>query len=117
MKTEGSRAEVMHGHAKRTSGGLTKAQLMKNKHGRIVSRKKHSLAKRENRLVKAGYVTKKGHFGLFKKNGTKASRRRRRSMRGGSGGYWQSLNPAAYNGQGQGTSGVQLQFVAGNVSS
>jgi len=122
MKTIGSRAEVMHNHAKKTSGGLTKTQLMRNKHGRIVSRKKHSLAKRENRLVKAGYVTRKGHFGIFKKNGTRVSRKgsksRRMKMRGGSGGgYWQSLNPAPYNGHGQGTSGVNLQFVAGNATS
>jgi hypothetical protein len=119
MKTVGSRAEVMHGHAKKTSGGLTKAHLMRNKHGRIVSRKKHSLAKKEKRLVKAGYLTKKGHFGIFKKNGTRMSRKsRRRKMRGGSGGgYWQSLNPSEYNGQGVGTSGVNLQFVAGNATS
>ena len=62
--TVGSRAQVWHGTAKHTSGGLTKAQLMMNKSGRIVSRKKHASAKRDNRLVKAGFKTKKGHFGF-----------------------------------------------------
>lgn len=76
----GSRAEVFHGSAKHTSGGLTKGDLMKNKHGRIVSRKKHNTAKKDNRLVKAGYKTKKGHFG-FIKDGHHSTRRRR--YRGG----------------------------------
>ena len=76
----GSRAEVFHGSAKHTSGGLTKGDLMKNKHGRIVSRKKHHTAKKDNRLVKAGYKTKKGHFG-FVKDGHHSTRRRR--YRGG----------------------------------
>ena len=36
----GSRAQVMHGTAQKTAGGLTKADLKYNKYGRIVSRKK-----------------------------------------------------------------------------
>ena len=40
----GSRIQVWRGHAKQTSGGLTKAQLIKNKNGVIVSRKKHEQA-------------------------------------------------------------------------
>lgn len=63
----GSRAQVWHGTAKHTSGGLTKKDLMMNKHGRIVSRRKHATAKREKRLVRAGYITRKGHFGFIKK--------------------------------------------------
>ena len=39
-KTVGSRAEVFHGTAKKTTGGLLKKDLAKNKHGEIVSRKK-----------------------------------------------------------------------------
>ena len=85
-QTTGTRAQVWHGTAKKTSGGLTKTALMMNKHGRIVSRKKHNTAKKEKRLVKAGFLTKKGQFGFIKK-GTKrrTSRRSRRSrkMRGG----------------------------------
>ncbi len=37
----GSRAKVMHGGAEKTSGGLTKHDLMYNKAGRIVSKKKN----------------------------------------------------------------------------
>jgi hypothetical protein len=76
----GSRAEVWHGTAKHTSGGLTKAHLMKNKSGRIVSKKKHYSAKKDNRLVKAGFKTRKGHFG-FVKVGSK--KRGRKHMKGG----------------------------------
>ena len=66
-RTFGSRAEVFHGNAKKTTGGLTKKDLIKNKHGEIVSRKKHVTAKREKRLEKYGYFAKKGKFGLVKK--------------------------------------------------
>ena len=65
MKTEGTRAEVMHGTAIRTSGGLTKKDLKYNKSGRIVSKKKSQIAKKDKRLEKAGYKTKKGEFGSF----------------------------------------------------
>ena len=63
-QTIGSRAQVMHGNAKKTSGGLTKSQLKYNKQGKIVSKKASALAKKNNRLVKAGYVTRKGIFGI-----------------------------------------------------
>ena len=65
--TVGSRAQVFHGTVDKTTGGLEKKDLMKNKHGRIVSLKKHKTAKKNNRLKKAGYFTKKGEFGSFKK--------------------------------------------------
>ena len=80
-KTVGSRAEVWHGNAKHTSGGLTKKNLFKNKNGRIVSRKKHETAKKEKRLQKHGYFAKKGKFGCVKKDGKKCTRRRRRTRR------------------------------------
>jgi hypothetical protein len=80
-KTNGSRAEVWHGTAKKTLGGLTKSDLLKNKHGRIVSRRKHASGKRSiKHLEKLGYKAKKGHFTLFRK-GHKGSRK----MRGGTG--------------------------------
>jgi hypothetical protein len=41
-KAIGSRAQVMHGTAHHTKGGLTKKHLKYNKYGRIVSRKKSS---------------------------------------------------------------------------
>ena len=51
--------------------------LVMNKHGRIVSKKKHTTAKREKRLVKAGYLTKKGKFGYVKKDGTRTRKHRK----------------------------------------
>ena len=112
----GTRAQVWHGTAHKTTGGLTKGDLMQNKAGRIVSRAKHNTAKREKRLVKAGFLTKKGHFG-FIKNGKsmrkKRGRKGSRKMRGG----MSALSPSSYDGAGVGTSGVDLQFVAGNASS
>lgn len=62
----GSRAQVWHGTAYKTAGGLTRGDLHQNKHGRIVSKKKHATAKKERRLEKAGYRTKKGEFGAVK---------------------------------------------------
>ena len=74
-QTYGTRAEVWHNTAKKTRGGLTKSNLFKNKHGRIVSKSKHFSAKKEQRLLKHGYGTKKGKFGFVKVN---AKTRRRR---------------------------------------
>ena len=67
-KTVGSRAQVMHGTATKTSGGLTKRDLKYNKWGRIVSRKKSMKAKKDKRLQKAGYHAEKGSFGVVKKD-------------------------------------------------
>ena len=66
MKTFGSRAEVRHRNAKKTTGNLTKKDLLQNKWGEIVSRKKHMSAKKEKRLEKYGYYAKKGKFGYVK---------------------------------------------------
>jgi hypothetical protein len=71
----GSRASVMHGTAHHTSGGLTKSDLKYNKWGRIVSKAKSAKAKKDNRLVKLGFKTVKGKFGLAKKT--------RKNKRGG----------------------------------
>ena len=110
MQTIGTRAQVWHGTAKKTSGGLTKTHLMQNKHGRIVSRKKHASGKKTiKNLRKLGYVAKKGQFKLFHKG------HKSRKMRGGMvlGG---PLSPHSFDGEGVGTSGVGLQFVAGNAA-
>ena len=64
---EGSRAQVHHGTAYKTPGGLKKQDLFYNKHGRVVSRKKHLTAKKEKRLEKYGFFAKKGKFGAVKK--------------------------------------------------
>ena len=67
MPAVGSKAQVWHGSARHTSGGLTKKDLMKHK-GRIISRRKHALGKKAlKNLVKAGYKAKKGTFKLFRK--------------------------------------------------
>lgn len=62
----GSRAQVHHGTAYKTSGGLTKGDLVKNKNGRIVSRKVQATAKRQKHLAKAGWTAKKGKFGAVR---------------------------------------------------
>jgi hypothetical protein len=151
----GSRAQVWHGTACKTSGGLMKKDLMQNKAGRIVSSEKHATAKKEMRLVKAGYGSKKGKFGFVKlgkgkgksrkmRGGSQASNqmgtnpgftptstissntastkmmppnmmkkggKSRRNKRGGMVNL--PLSPSYYDGKGVGTSGVQLQFIAG----
>lgn len=66
MKRIGSRAQVMHGTAHHTPGGLTRKDLKMNKWGRIVSKAKSAKAKKENRLVKMGFKTQKGKFGVVK---------------------------------------------------
>jgi hypothetical protein len=63
----GTRAQVWHGTARHTSGGLTKKDLMRHK-GKIVSRRKHAAGlKAIKHLRKLGYTAKKGKFTLFKK--------------------------------------------------
>lgn len=59
---------------------------MKNKVGDIVSKKKHFSAKKEKRLLKAGYGTRKGKFGWVKVKPLRGRvTRRTRRMRGGAG--------------------------------
>ena len=49
QKRVGSRAEVMHGTAEKTTGGLTKDNLERNKYGRIVSKKRaHTMRQRHH---------------------------------------------------------------------
>ena len=91
----GSRRQVWNGTAKKTSGGLTKSDLIMS-HGRIVSKSKHVSAKKEMRLLKYGYGTKKGKFGFVKIN----SKKHRRKMRGGHSSLSQSLSPFGIDGQG-----------------
>ena len=68
VKAVGTKAEVFHGTAKHTSGGLHKKDLVKTKRGRIVSRRKQAAGKKAIlRLKKLGYVAKKGQFKLFSK--------------------------------------------------
>ena len=64
LKKIGTRLEVFHGKAKQTGGGLKKEDLMLNKGGAIVSVKASNAAKKNDNLVKAGYVCEKGKFGV-----------------------------------------------------
>jgi hypothetical protein len=64
---EGSRAQVYHGTAFRTSGGLTKKDIKMSRWGRLVSKAKSMKAKKENRLEKSGFFAKKGQFGVVKR--------------------------------------------------
>ena len=98
MKRTGSRAQVMSGTASQTPGKLKRKDLKYNKQGRIVSKKKSARAKRENRLVKSGYVTEKGVFGSKfvgdkkkspkRKSPKKKSPKRKSSNKRGSGSSW-----------------------------
>ena len=78
----GSREQVMNGTAYKTSGELTKDDLVVNKHGRIVSKVKYDTSRKERRLEKYGYFAKKGKFGYIKK-GTKrrSNKKRKKSTR------------------------------------
>ena len=75
MTRNNSYAKVWHGTLKKTPGGLTKKDLMKNKRGKIVSKKKHNLAKRRNTLAKLGYKPTKGKFKLFTKKKKKTKKK------------------------------------------
>jgi hypothetical protein len=118
----GTRAQVWHGTAYKTSGGLCKPDLMQNHAGRIVSKAKHATAKKEMRLLKHGYGTQKGKFGFVKLSGhhgrkSRHSRKTRgrgrgRSMRGGSG-ITSQLSPHDFSADSNfPTSGVNMQIVA-----
>lgn len=61
----GTRAQVWHGTADRTSGGLKKSDLIM-KNGRIKSKKASRSAKSNQNLKKAGWTFKKGEFGAVK---------------------------------------------------
>jgi len=50
----GSRAKVMHGGAEKTTGGLTRDDLMYNGKGRIVSKKRHATMKQRHKVYGGG---------------------------------------------------------------
>ena len=96
----GSRAQVWHDTAYKTSGGLTKKNLV-FLNGRVKSKAKHISAKKENRLVKHGYVTKKGAFGNVKVGNKKSKTSKKskknkssKSKRSKGGSIHYKLNPA-----------------------
>ena len=67
-KIRGSITQVSNGTAYMTTVELTKDKLLYSKNGYIVSKKKHFTAKKEMRLEKYGYFTKKGKFGSVKRS-------------------------------------------------
>ena len=110
MKTVGSKAEVFHEVASRTSGGLKKKDLMKTKHGRIVSRKKHALGlKAVKRLFALGYKPKKGTLKAMRKsmvNGRKKGTRKR----GGANDILTQISDAVNGATGTAAAGVPTQM-------
>ena len=88
--TVGTRAQVWHGTADRTSGGLKKSDLVM-KNGRIKSKRASRSAKKNQNLKNAGWTFKKGEFGAVKiedkgaaTKKKKASGKKKRSKRRGS---------------------------------
>lgn len=80
MQTVGTKAQVFHGTAKHTSGGLIKKDLMKTRRGRIVSRKKHAAGLKAIKKLRAlGYTAKKGQFTLFRKGMVDGRRTKRKT--------------------------------------
>lgn len=71
----GSRAQVWHGTAYKTKGDLVKSDFIKNKRGKIASKKKSQTAKKEKRLEKHGYFTQKGKFGYVKRSPLKSKKK------------------------------------------
>jgi len=78
----GSRAQVMHGTAHHTKGGLTKKHLKYNKYGKIVSARKSASAKSKGTLRK--WEKKTGHRWTIK-NGkpTKVAHGKKHGKKGG----------------------------------
>jgi hypothetical protein len=86
IKAVGSKAEVFHGTAKHTSGGLHKKDLMRHK-GRIVSRKQHAAGKKAiKRLFALGYKPKKGTFKAMRKSMVNGRKKKQTKKRGGANG-------------------------------
>ena len=77
----GSRAQVWHGTAFKTSGGLEKKDLLMNKNGRVVSLSKHKHEKKVDRLGELGIKAVKGKFGPTKKAMSKGSKKKRRTRK------------------------------------
>lgn len=72
---EGSRAQVAHGTAYRTNGGLTKKDICMNRSGKYVSCKKSRQNKKHSNL--GSMLAKKGsHVFGPRKTSTRSTRRR-----------------------------------------
>jgi hypothetical protein len=73
----GSRAQVGHETAYKTSGKLLKKDIFFNGK-RWVSLSKHRSSKSKNRLLEHGYGTKKGEFGMVRVAPRKTKRCKKR---------------------------------------
>ena len=87
----GTRAQVWHGTADRTSGGLRKKDLFKSDGGTRRSKKASRSAKKNKNLEKAGWTAVKGKFGAVrvedvnikkKSSGTKSKGKRKKVRKG-----------------------------------
>ena len=78
---KGSRAQVWHGTAFKTAGGLEKKDLLMNKNGRVVSLSKHKHEKKVDRLGELGIKAVKGKFGPTKKADSKGSKKNKRTRK------------------------------------
>ena len=75
----GSKAQVFHGTARQTSGGLKKGDLLFKK-GRIISRRKSAAGKKAiKHLFDLGFKPKKGQFTLMRKSMAKRSGKSKKS--------------------------------------
>jgi hypothetical protein len=75
----GSKAQVFHGTARQTSGGLKKGDLMFKK-GRIISRRKSAAGKKAiKHLFDLGFKPKKGKFTLMRKSMAKPKSKKSKS--------------------------------------
>lgn len=75
----GSKAQVYHGTARQTPGGLKKGDLLFKK-GRIISRRKSAAGKKAiKHLFALGFKPKKGQFTLMRKSMAKRSGKSKKS--------------------------------------
>jgi hypothetical protein len=79
VRAIGSRISVYNGFANHTSGNLYKKDLMKNKRGRIVSKKKHFSEKKSKKLKGFKPFTKSNN--PHKKSWTPNTRKTRKSKK------------------------------------
>jgi hypothetical protein len=75
----GSKAQVYHGTARQTPGGLKKGDLLFKK-GRIISRRKSAAGKKAiKHLFALGFKPKKGQFTLMRKSMAKPKSKKSKS--------------------------------------
>jgi len=99
----GSRVQVWNNTAYKTTGGLTRAHLTMNKWRRIVSKTKHTTAKKEKRLQKYGFYAQKGKFGAVTRGSAKmkwsrtTAKNRKLKKKGGTGDSNANTMPPSFN--------------------